>query len=110
MPRMRGIAELYAALILLAAGTALAAMLYTWIEAHAPRSEYPRPVRVVDINETHVVCYVPPGMVVNLTYWQTVGNFSCWLVPNITYNVLQPCSSILEPGTYILVSPPWLCR
>ncbi len=109
MPRpMRAIAELYAALILLAAAVAIAPMLYKWIQAHTPKPEPPRPVKVVEINETHVVCYVP--ITVNLTYWRTVGSFQCWIVPNITSNTLQPCPSIVPQGTYILVTPPWLCR
>ena len=110
MARMRAIAELYAALILLAVGAALAAMLYTWIEAHTPKPEPPRPVRVIEINSSYVVCYVPPGVYVNLTYWRTVEVFQCWLVPNITSSTLTPCPPILQPETYVLVSPPWLCR
>ena len=110
MPRMRGIAELYAALLLLAVGAAVVVAMYPWIEAHFPKLEPPRPVRVLEVNSSYVVCYVPPGVYVNLTYWRIVGSFSCWLVPNITSSTLQPCPSILEPGTYILVSPPWLCK
>lgn len=107
---MRAVAELYAALILLAAGVAVAALMYPWIENHMPRPSPPRPVRVVEINDSYVVCYVPQGVYVNLTYWHTVGSFECRLVPNMTSNTLTPCPSILEPGTYILVSPPWLCK
>jgi len=107
---MRAVAELYAALLLLAIGAAVAGLLIPWIEAQMPKPAPPRPLRVVDINETHVVCYVPQGMYVNLTYWQHVGSFQCWLLPNLTSNVLQSCPPVLEPGTFILVTPPWLCR
>jgi len=107
---MRGISELYAALIILLASVAVVAALYPWMEAHVPKPEPPRPVRVLELNSSHVVCYVPPGVYVNLTYWHSVGNFSCWPVPDITSSTLQPCPSILPPGTYILVTPPWLCR
>ncbi|BES82559.1 hypothetical protein [Pyrodictium abyssi] len=104
---MRALSELYAAILLFAASVAVAGMLYSYVEAHIPRHEPPRPVRVLELNETHVVCYTP--FTVNLTYWQTVGSFSCWLVPNISSSALDPCPPVLEPGTYILVSPPWLC-
>lgn len=104
---MRALSELYAAILLFAAGVAAVSMLYPWLEAQIPKPEPPRPVRVLEVNETHVVCYTP--FTVNLTYWQQVGSFQCWLVPNITSNVLGPCPPVLEPGTYILVTPPWLC-
>ena len=105
---MRGISELYAALIILAVSVAVAGTIYSWIEAHTPKPEPPRPVKVLEVNETHVVCYAPVD--VNITYWQTVGGFSCWLVPDIASSTLQPCSSLVPQGTYILVSPPWLCK
>jgi len=105
--RMRGISELYGALIVFLASVVAASMLYTWVEAHTPKPEPPRPVRVLEVNETHVVCYTP--FTVNLTYWQQVGSFQCWLVPNMSSSVLEPCPPVLEPDTYILVSPPWLC-
>ena len=109
MPRrMRAIAELYAALVLLAAAAAIAPMLYSYIENHMPRPQPPRPVLVLELNETHVVCYTP--MDVNLTYWRAVGSFQCWIVPNLTSSTLQPCPDVVPRGTYILVTPPWLCR
>ncbi|HID40757.1 MAG TPA: hypothetical protein EYP33_01220 [Pyrodictium sp.] len=104
---MRALSELYAALILFIASVTIAGMLYSYVEAHIPRPEPPRPVRVLELNETHVVCYAPVD--VNITYWQTVGDFQCWLVPDINSSTFHPCPSIVPPGTYILVTPPWLC-
>lgn len=105
--RVRALSELYAALLLFAASIAVVSVIYGYIEAHAPKPGPARPVRVLEVNETHVICYTPAA--VDLTYWRQVGPVQCWLVPDINSSTFHPCPSIVPPGAYILVAPPWLC-
>ena len=105
---MRCLSELYGALILLALGVGLAATIYTAVNAAVQiEHENPKPILLVRINDTHAICYVAKPL--NLTYWHSVGTFTCWIIPPLTSSSLEPCGSTLPADTYILVSPPWLC-
>ena len=105
---MRSLSELYAALVLLAVALAVAPMVYSYVDRvlHVYREE-PRPVEVFRLNETHAVCYAP--VPVNISYWRSVGDFECWLVPGINSSLLKPCPDLVY-DEYILVEPPWPCR
>ena len=112
--RLRGLSELYGALVMLAASAAVAAVLVPWLEAQAPRPEPPRPVKVLEVNETHALCLTTGPW--DTGYWLRVGNFTYWVYVNDTDGdgLLDPTpgepGATVPPGTYVLVTPPWPCR
>ncbi len=106
--RPRAVSELYAALILLTLSIIVASILAKWVATHIPQEEPTRPILVLKINETHAICYTSDT--VNLSYWRDVGEFKCWILPDIDGNTLSICPQIVSEDTYILITPPWLCR
>ncbi len=112
---MRGVSELYGALILLAVTLVLIPPIVRLAEnqlAAASKTSL-RPIKVLDVNETHAVCYTvtswdprPWIEKVNLTYLVYVADFD-------GDGFLDPIpgdGGTVPPGRYLLVSPPWVCR
>lgn len=114
--KSRGVSELYAALVLLITSIIVAPKIISLVSVYSSESSvgHIRPVLVVEINETHVLCYVVENwepyktkeVISDFRYWVYLYDFDGdgFLDP-----VIGSYEDVIPRGTYVLVSPPIVC-
>ena len=114
--RLRGLSELYAALILLITSIIIAPKIISLADIHSSEDNvgHIRPVLVIKINETHALCYV----VENWEPYKTkeiIGDFRYWVYlydidgDGFLDPVIGSYEDVIPRDTYVLVSPPIVC-
>jgi hypothetical protein len=114
--KLRGLSELYAALILLITSIIIAPKIIGLVSVYSSGSgaDHIRPVLVVEINETHALCYV----VENWEPYKTkeiIGDFRYWVYlydvdgDGFLDPVIGSYEDVIPRDTYVLVSPPIVC-
>ncbi len=114
--RLKGISEFYAALVLLITSIVIAPKIISLINTYYSgiKASHVRPILVVEINETHALCYVAESWEPYKTK-EILGDFKYWVY---LYDIdsdgfLDPIvgnyGDIVPRDTYVLVSPPIIC-
>ena len=113
---MRGLSELYSALILLGVSLILLPAVLRVVTSYYEEASKTsiRPVKVANINSTYALCY-SVGQWDTRPWREKLSNMTVYVFINDTDRdgLLDPTPypyPIVPPGRYLLVSPPWLCR
>ena len=112
---LRGLSELYAALVLMLASIVIAPMIINVFATQGAIHEAARPVTVFRVNDTHALCYTVQGWDTGETRDVLGLDFRFW-----TYTSDVDGDGLLDPvegsaggtvpaGTYVLVTPPIIC-
>lgn len=112
---LRGLSELYAALVLMLASIAIAPMIVKVFAAQEAGQGADRPVVVLRVNDTHALCYTVKGWDTGETREVLGLDFRFWVYSSDVDGdgLLDPVEGsvgeTVPADTYVLVTPPIVC-